>query len=231
MSEKDHHVTSVMIRMCFFIYNDKFAAGMGISTEEFFKDLCSCVPMLAHTTQDHAQNAAISPSLKDAAVPGCPAKPLISPQFYVMFWALELPDLAEKVKETYATFEAVLKADLEEKSKRLRDLQTAENRGRNARPWGSRNVAAEEPLVTKADVFEASEEVTNLQVKVQKVPQECDILYRRSTVASKAFERYARLFSPSGSGQKNLCNSFMQVWCSNFVIKSVWALMAKILFT
>lgn len=167
--------------------------------------------MLAHTNQDQPQTAAGSPDSKDPAVQSAPAKPLISPQFYVMFWALELPDLAESVKETYAAFEATLKADLDEKSKRLRDLQNAENRGRNPRQWVGRNVAPEEPLVTKAEVFEATEDVNNLQAKVHKVPQECDALFRRSTVASKAFERYARLFSPSGSGQKNLCNSFMQV--------------------
>lgn len=189
----------------------KTCTGMGISTDAFFKDLCSCVPMLAHTNQDQPQIAAASSDSKDPAVYSAPAKPLISPQFYVMFWALELPDLAENVKETYATFEAALKADLDEKSKRLRDLQNAENRGRNPRQWVGRNVVPEEPVVTKADVFEATEEVTNLQAKVQKVPQECDALFRRSNVASKAFERYARLFSPSGSGQKNLCNSFMQV--------------------
>lgn len=182
--------------------------GMGISAEAFFSDLCSCVPMLANSRQEPPQSASGSP--KDAISHAAPAKPLISPEFYVMFWALELPDLAGNVKETYATFEAALKAELDEQSKRLRELQIAE-RGRSNRPWPGRNAPPEEPVLNKADLSHASEEVKNLQGRIEKAPQECETLLRRSQVASKAFEHYANMFSPSGSGQKNLCNSFMQV--------------------
>lgn len=180
--------------------------GMGVSVRLFFRDLCSCIPMLASQIEDQAQEAASSG--KQPLAHG--AKGVIGPQFYVMFWALELPDLAEQVEETYIDFEAMLKAEVEEKGKTLHAMENSESRGRTRTHHG-RGGGQDEPMVTKADVAKAKEELTGLQEKLRKLPQERESQMNRAEEARKAFERYAIHFSPTGSGQKNICNAFMQV--------------------
>lgn len=90
------------------------AAERSISLESLVEDLKQCIPKLSSD-----------------------AKYAFDPYFYILFWALELPDLASNPEAKYAELKKELLAKLDSEKRGLKEMTVAQDQRSRAKP-GSR---------------------------------------------------------------------------------------------
>lgn len=90
------------------------AAERSISLESLVEDLKQCIPKLSSD-----------------------AKYAFDPYFYILFWALELPDLANNPEAKYAELKKELLAKLDSEKRGLKEITVAQDQRSRAKP-GSR---------------------------------------------------------------------------------------------
>jgi hypothetical protein len=125
------------------------------------------------------------------------------PRFYLVFWALELPDICTATESAYRTFQNDLTAELSRVKSRLYALKKelercvseaqkpANFRGYGGGPLSSAN---ELPIVTQDDVDAAEATRAELEAKLQLIPGEKEGLLKRSTEWGSFFESHAVAF-------------------------------------
>lgn len=141
------------------------------------------------------------------------------PRFYLLFWALELPDIAAPARDPYAAFQSDLQAALGNAKARVvtttqdmkRTIAEADRRGARGQlaHAGPAMTANEKPIVTQDDVDAAEAVVHDLNNKLKLLPAEREAIAARRTEWSTYFEKRVDAFRLE-SGMRNIV-FFVQV--------------------
>jgi hypothetical protein len=183
------HVLSVVrpwVRFDWF-YEQPFtaAADQNITLDLLVGDLKQCIPMLSSS------------------------KFAFDPFFYILFWALELPDLAEDTQQRYSELKQELLSKLDSEKRALKDMLVAQdrNRAKAARSYD----AQDEPIITQAALDSKKQDISELEEKLEKLTPECEACHAHAGAAKEVLRQHADKCIPSANGQQNLSNAFMQV--------------------
>lgn len=154
-----------------------------------------------------AEVLATSPHLTAGGAAKC------DPRFYLLFWALELPDICERTGAAYATFQSDLTADLAKAKAKLyttrreAERSAAEAAKPAAAPFGRgymggpATTANEKPIVTQEDVDAAEAARSELEAKLKLLPGERDAFAARAKEWGAFFEAHRDAFRLSpGTG-------------------------------
>jgi hypothetical protein len=140
------------------------------------------------------------------------------PRFYLVFWALELPDISKQTEAGYRTFQNDLAAELARSKARVYNLRKELERciAEAQKPvtfrgygGGPPSTANELPIVTQEHVEAAEAARAELEAKLQLIPAEKEALMKRATEWGSFFEEHASAFRLV-SGIRNF-NAFIQV--------------------
>jgi hypothetical protein len=112
------------------------------------------------------------------------------PRFYLLFWALELPDIQAQGQDPYTTFQSDLQASLSASKVKLQTVtldmkRSAAESDRRRLPAPGRHAgpsmtANEKPIVTQQDVDQAENVMLGYQAKLRLLPDEREEYTARS---------------------------------------------------
>ena len=147
-----------------------------------------------------AEVLATSPHLTAGGAAKC------DPRFYLLFWALELPDICDRNGAAYATFQSDLTAELAKAKARLYTTRREAERSaaEAAKPaaaagfrgymGGPASTANEKPIVTQEDVDAAEAARSELEAKLRLLPAEREAFAARAKAWGGMFESHRDAF-------------------------------------